>query len=53
MPKNQIKKFENAIKTIMANPAIGTAKYGDLQGVQVYKYTNIQLETTLFYLHMK
>jgi mRNA-degrading endonuclease RelE of RelBE toxin-antitoxin system len=36
--KNQIKKLDDAIKTIMADPAIGTAKSGDLQGVQVYKY---------------
>jgi len=38
LKKNQIKKIDDAIKTIMANPAIGTAKFGDLQGVQVYKY---------------
>ena len=38
LKKNQIKKLDDAIKTIMANPAIGTAKSGDLQGVQVYKY---------------
>ena len=38
LKKNQIKKLDDAIKTIMANPAIGNAKSGDLQGVQVYKY---------------
>ena len=38
LKKNQIKKLDDAIKTIMVNPAIGTAKSGDLQGVQVYKY---------------
>ena len=38
LKKNQIKKLDDAIKTIMADPAIGTAKSGDLQGVQVYKY---------------
>ena len=38
LKKNQIKKIDDAIKIIMANPAIGTAKFGDLQGVQVYKY---------------
>ena len=38
LKKNQIKKLDDAIKTIMVNPVIGTAKSGDLQGVQVYKY---------------
>jgi mRNA interferase RelE/StbE len=38
LKKNQIKKLDDAIKNIMANPAIGTAKSGDLKGVQVYKY---------------
>ena len=38
LQKNQIKKLDEAIKTIMADPKIGNAKYGDLQGVRVYKY---------------
>ena len=38
LKKNQIKKLDDAIRSIMADPAIGTAKSGDLQGVQVYKY---------------
>jgi len=38
LKKNQIKKLDDAIKTIMTNPAIGTVKSGDLQGVQVYKH---------------
>ena len=38
LKKNQIKKLDEAIKTIMADPKIGNAKYGDLQGVRVYKY---------------
>lgn len=38
LKKNQIKKLDDAIRTIMADPEIGTAKSGDLQGVQVYKY---------------
>jgi mRNA interferase RelE/StbE len=37
LKKNQIKQLDDAIKNIMANPAIGTAKFGDLQGVQVFK----------------
>ena len=38
LKKNQIKKLDEAIKTIMADPKIGNAKFGDLQGVRVYKY---------------
>ncbi|MCI5146315.1 MAG: type II toxin-antitoxin system RelE/ParE family toxin [Candidatus Electrothrix sp. AR3] len=36
--KAHIKKLDEAIKTIMADPAVGKAKSGDLQGVRVYKY---------------
>jgi len=35
---NQIKKLDEAIKTIIADPTVGIAKSGDLQDVQVYKY---------------
>ena len=38
LKKNQIQKLDEAIKTIMADPKIGNAKSGDLQGVRVYKY---------------
>lgn len=38
LKKNQIKKLDEAIKTIMADPKIGNAKSGDLQRVRVYKY---------------
>ena len=38
LKKNQIEKLDDAIRTIMADPEIGTAKSGDLQCVQVYKY---------------
>ena len=38
LKKNQIKKLDEAIKTIMADPKIGNAKSGDLKGVRVYKY---------------
>jgi len=38
LKKNQIKKLDNAIRTIMENPSIGDSKLGDLQGVRVYKY---------------
>ncbi len=39
LKKNQIKKLDDAIRTIMENPSIGDSKLGDLKGVQVYKYT--------------
>jgi len=38
LTKNQIKKLDDTIKTIMADPTVGTAKSGDLRGVQTYKY---------------
>ena len=38
LKKNQIKKLDDAIRTILDKPTIGDAKIGDLQGVRVYKY---------------
>ena len=38
LKKNQTKKLDEAIKTIMVNPDIGDIKKGDLQGIRVYKY---------------
>lgn len=38
LKKNQIKKLDDAIKTIMADSTVGASKSGDLQGVQVYKF---------------
>lgn len=38
LKKNQVKKLDEAIKTIMANREIGNLKKGDLQGIRVYKY---------------
>jgi mRNA-degrading endonuclease RelE of RelBE toxin-antitoxin system len=38
LKKNQIKRLDDAIRAIMADSAIGTAKSGDLHGIQVYKY---------------
>ncbi len=38
LKKNQTKKLDEAIKTIMTNPDIGDIKKGDLQGIRVYKY---------------
>ena len=36
--KNQLIDLDRAIKTIAENPAIGTMKTGDLQGIQIYKF---------------
>ncbi len=38
LKKNQIKKLDETIKNIMANPNIGDLKKGDLQEIKVYKY---------------
>ncbi len=38
LKKNQVKKLDEAIKTIMVNPEIGDFKKGDLQGIRVYNY---------------
>ena len=38
LEKNQVKKLDKAIKTIIAEPELGKTKSGDLQGVCVYKY---------------
>ena len=37
LKKNQIKKLDEAIKTVMANPEIGDLKKSDLQGIRVYR----------------
>ena len=41
--------LDNAIKTIVDNPAIGQAKTGDLAGVQVYKYKHKTQQYLLAY----
>ena len=59
LQKNQIKKLDEAIRIIMADPTVGTAKSGDLQGVQVHKYkfgNNLillayEVETSTLYLY--
>ena len=34
----QKKELDEALRAISANPAVGEAKVGDLQGVRVYKF---------------
>ena len=41
--------LDDAIKTIIVNPAIGQVKIGDLAGVQVYKYKHKAQQYLLAY----
>ena len=36
--KPQITQLDEALRTIIANPEMGTLKTGDLKGVRVYKF---------------
>lgn len=47
--KNQRKSLEQAIRTIVANPALGKAKQGDLNGIHVYKFRMLNQLTLLAY----
>lgn len=49
--KNQKRDLDNAIKTIMESPDIGTAKVGDLLGVSVYKTPIAKQLTLIAYSH--
>ncbi|MBU0860213.1 MAG: type II toxin-antitoxin system RelE/ParE family toxin [Alphaproteobacteria bacterium] len=46
---NQKKDLDAAVKAIMADPAIGEAKVGDLAGVSVYKFKMTGQLTLLAY----
>jgi hypothetical protein len=46
---NQRADVDTAIRTIIANPAIGQIKTGDLAGVQVYKFKMAGQLTLLAY----
>lgn len=48
---NQKRDLDDAVKTIMANPAIGEIKVGDLAGIQVYKFKMSNQPTLLAYHH--
>jgi mRNA interferase RelE/StbE len=43
------RELDDAIKTIINNPSIGTEKKGDLKGVFVYKFKLIKTEYLLSY----
>ncbi|MEM7055817.1 MAG: type II toxin-antitoxin system RelE/ParE family toxin [Bacteroidota bacterium] len=47
--KDQRKPLEQAIRTIVANPALGKAKKGDLNGIYVYKFRMLNQLTLLAY----
>ncbi|GGI79200.1 type II toxin-antitoxin system RelE/ParE family toxin [Legionella impletisoli] len=47
--KNQKEEVKKAIKKIMDNPELGTAKKGDLSGIYVYKFKNKNQEYLLAY----
>ena len=46
---NQKKSLDKAIKEISANPAIGEAKVGDLEGICVFKFNSGTLKFVLAY----
>lgn len=46
---NQKQDLDQAVKTIMENPSIGTMKVGDLNGIQIYKFKMNQQLTLLAY----
>jgi mRNA-degrading endonuclease YafQ of YafQ-DinJ toxin-antitoxin module len=46
---NQKKDLDLAITTVIDNPAIGALKKGDLNGVQVYKFSMVKQLTLLAY----
>jgi mRNA-degrading endonuclease RelE of RelBE toxin-antitoxin system len=46
LPASQKKALDDAVRTILAEPTIGQAKIGDLQGIRVYKF-KLQHQLTL------
>ncbi|MCP4710014.1 MAG: type II toxin-antitoxin system RelE/ParE family toxin, partial [Planctomycetes bacterium] len=47
--KNQIEELDDAIRTIIADPTIGSSKSGDLQGIRVYKFKIMNAQILLAY----
>ena len=46
---NQKKELDEAVREILKNPHIGTAKKGDLYGVRVFKFNMVNQLTLLAY----
>ena len=47
--KTKIKALDDAVRKIIEAPEIGQLKVGDLRGVRVYKYRNMETWTLLAY----
>ncbi len=47
--KQDIQDLDNAVRAILADPALGDMKKGDLQGIQVYKFRSGNGQTLLAY----
>ncbi len=47
--KNQKKDLDEAVRVIVGNPSIGTAKVGDLSGISVHKFKMVKQLTLLAY----
>jgi mRNA-degrading endonuclease RelE of RelBE toxin-antitoxin system len=47
--KQQIKDLDEAVKSIISDPAIGGRKVGDLLGLQVYKFKSKKQRILLAY----
>jgi len=47
--KQQIKDLDEAVKSIISDPAIGGRKVGDLLGIQVYKFKSKKQRILLAY----
>lgn len=48
---NQKKDLDDSIRAIMADPALGEPKLGDLSGVSVYKFKMVNQLTLLAYTY--
>ncbi len=49
---NQKHDLDQAVRTIMENPAVGSMKVGDLSGIQVYKFKMSGQLTLLAYQYV-
>jgi mRNA-degrading endonuclease RelE of RelBE toxin-antitoxin system len=47
--KNQIQDLETAINKIIKDPSIGAVKKGDINGIQIFKFSMVNQLTLLIY----
>ncbi len=52
MHKDEKMALDEAVKTVISNPAIGEIKIGDLAGIQVFKYKFNALQYLLAYVYI-